>query len=350
MITIDVRLPLEHFDLAVAAELRGRAVGLLGPSGSGKTSLLEAIAGLRRGVTGRIVREGEVLLDSAKGVRLPPERRRLGYVPQESLLFPHLSVEENVRYAMRGGSEEVFRDAVEILEIVPLLPRAPATLSGGERQRVALARAIASRPRLLLLDEPLAGVDVALRGRIVPYLLRIRDELAIPFLYVTHNTGEAALLLEEGLWLERGRLRATGPIGRVLEESARVGGDSGAVIENLFAGTLEELARDGVRGFRVGDARLFVPDPGHTGRGVYAVAPSDVLLAAAALPAVSARNVLEGMVSSARDAGGLRLVSVEASGLAWTVSLTAAAAAELGLEPGRRVWLAVKAAAFRPLS
>lgn len=349
MITIDVRLPLEQFELAVAAELRGRAVGLLGPSGSGKTSLLEAIAGLRRGVSGRIVREGEVLLDSPKGIRLPPERRRLGYVPQESMLFPHLSVEENVRYGMRGGGEEVFRDVVEILEIAPLLPRAPATLSGGERQRVALARAIASRPSLLLLDEPLAGVDVALRGRIVPYLLQIRDQLAIPFLYVTHNTGEAALLLEEGLLLERGRLRATGPIGHVLEESARLGGDADAVIENLFAGTLEEVAHDGVRGFRAGDARLFVPDPGHGGRGVYAVAPSDVLLAAAALPAVSARNVIQGVVTSVRDTGNLRLISVEASGLAWTVSLTPSAAAELGVAPGRAVWLAIKAFAFRPL-
>jgi molybdate transport system ATP-binding protein len=265
------------------------------------------------------------------------------------MLFPHLSVEENVRYGMRGGAEELFRDAVEILEIAPLLRRAPATLSGGERQRVALARAIASRPSLLLLDEPLAGVDAALRGRIVPYLLQIRDQLAIPFLYVTHNTGEAALLLEEGLLLERGRLRATGPIGQVLEESARLGGDSDAVIENLFAGTLEEAAHDGIRGFHAGDTALFVPDPGHGGRGVYAVAPSDVLLAAAALPAVSARNVIRGVVRSVRDAGNLRLVSVEAHGLAWTVSLTPSASAELGVAPGRAVWLAIKASAFRPL-
>ncbi len=183
MIELDFRLPLAPFTLDVSARLEGNAVAVLGPSGSGKTSLLEVIAGLRRGAAGRVALDGQVFLDSESGRFLGPEERRIGYVPQDSLLFPHLDAAGNVRFGLkRGAGEKTFAEAVSILEITPLLSRYPATLSGGERQRVALARAVATEPRLLLLDEPLAAVDVELKGRILPYLLRIRDEKRIPFL------------------------------------------------------------------------------------------------------------------------------------------------------------------------
>jgi len=217
LIELDVRLPLAGFVLEVRARFESSAVAVLGPSGAGKTSLLEAIAGLRK-AAGRIAIAGETVLDSERSVNLPPERRRVGYVPQDSLLFPHLTAAENVRFALQDGGRGagIFDEAVSILEIGTLLDRYPATLSGGERQRVSLARALATRPRLLLLDEPLAAVDVELKGRILPYLLRVRDEMRIPMLYVTHNAGEAVLLAREALLLREGRVEAAGPTAELL--------------------------------------------------------------------------------------------------------------------------------------
>jgi molybdate transport system ATP-binding protein len=172
MIDLDLELPLSTFTLRVATRLEGGVTVVMGPSGSGKTSLLEAVCGLRPRVRGRIVLDGEVLLDSAASLIRPPEARRIGYVPQDAGLFPHLTAGGNVRFGARGDRERTLA-AVSTLEIEPLLDRYPASLSGGERQRVALARALASHPRLLLLDEPLAALDLGLRERILPYLMRV---------------------------------------------------------------------------------------------------------------------------------------------------------------------------------
>ena len=205
----DLALALPRFELRAAAELPAGITAVMGPSGAGKTSLLEAIAGLRRGVRGRLELAGETLLDDDRGVALAPERRRIGYVPQDAALFPHLSVERNVCFGAAGDRAAVAA-AIEALELPPLLGRDPRTLSGGERQRVALARALATRPRLLLLDEPLAALDVALRERVLPWLLRVREAWSLPCLYVTHNVGEALAAAEHLLLLRDGRLEASG--------------------------------------------------------------------------------------------------------------------------------------------
>jgi molybdate transport system ATP-binding protein len=189
MIGLSITLPLADTTLVVEATLP-HATAVMGPSGAGKTSLLEAVAGLRPRTRGRIAVDGDALLDDARGVRVPPERRRIGYVPQDAQLFPHLSVRENVLFGARAAGGRV-SGVLEVLELTRLLDRRPSTLSGGERQRVALARALATDPRLLLLDEPLAGLDVGLRDRVLPYLLRLRAEWNVPTLYVTHQLGEA---------------------------------------------------------------------------------------------------------------------------------------------------------------
>src|SRR5437899_7778725 len=173
MIEIDLEVPLARFTLRVATRLGGGMTAVMGPSGAGKTTLLEALAGLRRKARGRVVLMGETLLDTAREVARPPEKRGVGYVPQEAGLFPHLSAIANVRFGARGAAESV-DSAISTLELRGLLDRYPASLSGGEKQRVALARALASDPRLLLFDEPLAALDVGLKERILPYLLRIR--------------------------------------------------------------------------------------------------------------------------------------------------------------------------------
>jgi molybdate transport system ATP-binding protein len=170
------------FSLEVSVTLGGRVTAILGPSGAGKTSLLEVIAGLRRNAVGRVVLDETRFLDSRERLCVPPERRSIGYVPQEPALFPHLDVGNNVRYGLRDavGAGRLIEETTALLEIGPLMRRFPQTLSGGEAQRVALARALVTKPRLLLLDEPLAALDSELKGRILPYLMRVRDEPKSP--------------------------------------------------------------------------------------------------------------------------------------------------------------------------
>ncbi len=201
LIIRDLVLPLAHFTLEVSVEMRARSTALYGPSGSGKTSLLELIAGLRRPVAGRIELNGRVVTDA--NVFVPPRLRRVGYVPQDDALFPHLSVRQNIFY---GAKEKQHDGIIDILEIGPLLDRGVKRLSGGERKRVALARALLSHPEVLLLDEPLTGVDIALRDRVLDYLVRIRDEVAIPTVYVTHQLDEVRVMCEEVVVMERGRV------------------------------------------------------------------------------------------------------------------------------------------------
>lgn len=209
-----LRLPLAPFTLEADASLGGRVTAIFGSSGAGKTSLLELIAGLRRPEAGRVVVDGAALTDAGARVFVPPHRRAIGYVPQEGALFPHLSVRRNLLYGCRAGESRpaglTLEHVSEVLEIAPLLERGIATLSGGEKQRAALGRALLASPRLLLLDEPLAGLDVPLRERLVPYLARVRDEFAVPMLYVTHSPDEIMALCDDVLILHRGHIAQRG--------------------------------------------------------------------------------------------------------------------------------------------
>ncbi len=206
----EVRLPLGAFSLEIDAVLEAPITGLFGPSGAGKTSLLDLIAGLRHPAAGFVALDGEILSDHESRRHLPPRLRRIGYVPQDLGLFPHLDVGANLIYGRpRDASEDgLFSVAhvAEVMEIAPLLQRDIKTLSGGEQQRVAFARALLSVPRLLLLDEPMSSLDSRLKKRLVPFLLRMRDEFRIPLLYVTHDVAELDALCDEVLVLERGRL------------------------------------------------------------------------------------------------------------------------------------------------
>ena len=206
MIALDIELTQGSFTLNAAVRLEARAAALFGPSGAGKTTILDAIAGLRTPRRGSIVIDDRVLFSTDAGVNLPPHKRHVGYVPQDVALFPHMNVRRNLLYGRHPGLSPDLDLVVGMLEISPLLDRRVTDLSGGERQRVAVGRALMSGPSLLLLDEPLAAVDVPLRRRILPSLLRVRDELRIPIVYVSHDRDEAEELADVVVTIEQGQV------------------------------------------------------------------------------------------------------------------------------------------------
>jgi molybdate transport system ATP-binding protein len=214
MLRVDVEKRLGEFILGVRFEAAGGATALFGPSGAGKTSVVNMIAGLLKPDRGAIALDDTVLFDAARGIDMPPHRRHIGYVFQEGRLFPHLSVRQNLDYgrrmnALKPDASEHERIA-KMLDIGHLLDRRPGKLSGGERQRVAIGRALLTRPRLLLLDEPLASLDMARKLEILPYLVRLRDEAGVPMVYVSHTASEVRRIATNVVRLDAGRVVATG--------------------------------------------------------------------------------------------------------------------------------------------
>ena len=216
MLRVDIAKQLGEFSLSASFESAGRVTGLFGASGAGKTSLINVIAGLLKPDHGTVVVDGETLDDTAAHVHVPPYRRRIGYVFQDARLFPHLDVRQNLDYGRRMNAladDAAQRKRVtDLLDIGHLLDRRPGKLSGGERQRVALGRALLSKPRLLLLDEPLGSLDEGRKVEILPYLVRLRDEAGIPMVYVSHDAAELRQLATQIVMLQRGRVTSFGGV------------------------------------------------------------------------------------------------------------------------------------------
>ncbi|HSF16450.1 MAG TPA: molybdenum ABC transporter ATP-binding protein, partial [Vicinamibacteria bacterium] len=346
MIHVTVRLPLDSFELELSLDMKEPMTALFGPSGVGKTSLLETIAGLRQPAEGEIRIDGELLFSSSKRVWLPPGLRRVGYVPQDALLFPHMSVRRNLGYGMRVDEGSIPFDAVvDALEVGHLLDRAPRTLSGGERQRVALGRALLSGPRLLLLDEPLAALDVGLKERILPYLHRVRDHHRIPALVVTHDVFEVLTLCDEVVVLERGRVAGRGAPRAVLARPGEGGEFYRGRFENLLdVRVVAQEPEEGITRVQTGAGlELVIPHrPDLLGRqelvGIFA---EDVLLARKPPEGLSARNLIPGIVEAIDERGGVAMVRVATPEPIY-VKLTHRAVAQLGLEARASVHLIVK--------
>ena len=338
------------FTLDAAFRTRGRLTALFGPSGSGKTTLVDAIAGLVRVRRGNVRVDGATLLDTDAGIDLPPHRRGIGYVFQEGRLFPHLSVRQNLLFgrafarARRPGAP-AFDAVVALLDLGRLLTRRPAGLSGGEKQRVALGRALLARPRLLLMDEPLAALDEVRKAEILPFVERLRDEAGVPIVYVSHALAEIARLADTVVLLEAGRVVTAGPTTRVLD--GRPGllareREAGVVLEGRVAA---HDARYGLSRLATPAGDLHVPGLAHpVGATVRAlVRARDVMLAIEEPRGVSALNVLPGTVAALWEDGEAWIevrVACGASHLAARV--TRRSVDVLGLVPGRPVFAAVK--------
>jgi molybdate transport system ATP-binding protein len=216
MLRVDVTKQLGEFSLEATFESQGRVTGLFGASGAGKTSLINMIAGLLRPDRGSIALDGETLDDTTAHVHVPPHRRRIGYVFQDARLFPHLNVRQNLDYGRRmnrlAEDPTQHKRITDLLDIGNLLDRRPGQLSGGERQRVALGRSLLSKPRLLLMDEPLGSLDEGRKVEILPYLVRLRDEAGIPMVYVSHDAAELRQVATQIVMLRGGRVTALGGV------------------------------------------------------------------------------------------------------------------------------------------
>ncbi|MBN3255738.1 molybdenum ABC transporter ATP-binding protein ModC [Pectobacterium brasiliense] len=221
MLQLDFHQQLGSLELRVQSELPANGItAIFGVSGAGKTSLINAVVGLTRPDGGRIVLNNHVLVDTQQRIFLPPEKRRIGYVFQDARLFPHYRVRGNLRYGMAETMESQFDDIVNLLGIEPLLNRYPRTLSGGEKQRVAIGRALLTAPELLLMDEPLASLDLPRKRELLPYLERLAKEVNIPILYVSHSLEEIVRLADHVVVLDKGKVKAQGLLEEVWASSA----------------------------------------------------------------------------------------------------------------------------------
>ena len=327
---------------------------LFGPSGCGKSTILAAVAGLLRPDDGRVVLDGAVLLDTKGRIALPPERRRCGLVFQDARLFPHLSVETNLRYGLRRAPRDAqgpgFEEVVALLGLASLLARRPGRLSGGEKQRVALGRALLARPRLLLLDEPLAALDAGRRAEVLPFLARLREAARLPILYVTHALDEVDALADRMVLLEDGRVLASGRVEALamrtdLPLAARR--DAGAVLACTVAG--HDAARGLTRLDFAGGALLVPQRPDAPGTAArIRIRARDVAVATVKPEGLSTQNVLPATITAIEPAPTPHeaFVRLRLGGTDLLSRITQDSVRRLGLAPGLAAWAVIKAVTF----
>ena len=363
-LTVRVRLPLDRFELNIDLHTEKHVTGIFGVSGAGKTSLLETICGVRRQARGMIALGAETWLDSDRGVFVKPSQRHIGYVPQDGLLFPHKDVRHNLlagrKRGLRRGHpvQRTFETVVHILELGPLLERSVHTLSGGERQRVALGRALCSGPRLLLLDEPFASLDLALRRRLLPFLRRVRAEFQIPMLFVSHDPLEVQALCDDLIVLREGRVISHGDPRSVLTASDIFPLAEQHGFENILpCYAVEGSGSSGqVRLGEGGDTEgapvelVTLRSEAQPGEALLAGIPAhDIMLATQRPEGLSARNVLPARITQLRSVGHVGLATAELSPdlPPLTVEVTEKSFVELGLRMGSEVFLVIKATSCR---
>lgn len=351
-LVVALRHRLGALDLDVVFEARGRLTALFGPSGAGKTTVVNAIAGLIRPDQARVVIDGQTLTDTERTIAIPPHQRRIGYVFQDARLFPHLTVDGNLGYgrwfAPRRERYADKEQIVRLLGLAPLLTRRPGDLSGGERQRVAIGRALLASPRLLLMDEPLASLDHRRKDEILPYIERLRDELHIPIVYVSHALNEVVRLATDVVVLAEGKSVAAGPAGEILRgldlmPALERGEEGGSVLDMRIAGYDETFAMTTLTA-PAGEAHL----PGRhgaTGDSVRVlIRARDVMVATRVPQQISALNVFRGRVAAVRPLdASTAIVTIDCSGTPVVSRITRQSVSALDLKEGMTAYAIVKA-------
>jgi molybdate transport system ATP-binding protein len=350
-VQLDVKLKKKvgDFQLDTDFSLSGRRIGIFGPSGSGKSTLMNLLAGLIQADSGYIRLEETVLFDSSKKINLMPEKRRVGVVFQHAHLFPHMSVRSNVLYGWkRTRSENRHIDPEmlsEVLGIGPLLERSVRTLSGGERQRVALARTMLSCPRLILMDEPLSGLDENLKFQIIPYLKRVFTEFQIPLLFISHSMLEMRLMTEEVLVVEQGCIKQQ----LATEELARSSWNYGrqGYVNLLKLGP--SSPHHDLYLCQWGDTNLILTEPGEKEENLYELDAREIILFKRHPEATSARNLLKCRVRQVYMSGNRARVELACSENLLIAQIVPESVRELQIEPGSEVIAAIKASVFKKI-
>jgi molybdate transport system ATP-binding protein len=347
---VDVELVRGSFRLAARFSAPPGLTALFGRSGSGKSTLVDIVAGLARPGRGTVAVDGKVLVDTAAGVFVPRHERRIGYVFQDSRLFPHLSVRHNLLYGRwftrhdGNGAATDLGAVVALLGIEHLLERRPASLSGGEKQRVAIGRALLAHPRVLLMDEPLASLDDARRAEILPFIERLRDEAGVPILYVSHSVAEVARLATTVVILGEGKVTAIGPVADILPQADS--GEGGSMLEAVVTRHDErfQLSTLATQAGELQVPRLSAPMGAKVRTYIRA---RDVMVSLEPPPQISALNVLAGRVAEVVTAAGAQAdVRLDCNGASLTARVTAKSVQALGLAPGRPVYAVIKSVSF----
>lgn len=340
---------LGDFEWQAKFSVEGGQLGVFGPSGSGKSTLMNLLAGLLKPDNGHIHLDGAPIFDSAFSINLPPEKRRIGVVFQHAHLFPHMGVKRNLLYGFRRTPPHERKidaeDLIEALNLGPLLGRDVKTLSGGERQRVALGRTLLACPRLILMDEPLTGLDEALKYQIIPYLRQVFNKFEIPYIFISHSLNEMRLMTDRVLEFTQGAM--TGESSSELLARRGMGTGQAGYSNLLEMDRLHE--GDGLFVYRWGDQEICLSNGSDQKTAMFEISSKDITLFKRHPEASSARNMLNCRVTKIFEAGNRIGVELDCNGQQLVSQVVGSAARDLGLENGSEIIAVIKASAFRRL-
>ncbi len=347
---LNLKKQFGSFFLKMDADISGERIGIFGDSGSGKSSIVNLVAGLLQPDKGEIFLDGEALFSSRDHLNISPEKRRIAIVLQQAMLFPHLSVKNNLLYGYRRCAEQhrkIKPDAlIDLLKLEPLLHRGVNYLSGGEKQRVALGRAVLANPRLLLMDEPLSALDDKLRYQIIPYLRSVSEEFRIPYLFISHSVNEMQLMTEQILVVNGGALIEVTTPERLARN--RMAQSQGGYLNLLHLA--DPVNQHGLFACRWGKNTLLVSTGANCSeKSLFELSSREIILFKKHPEAISARNLLECTVEEMFNSGGRIGIVLSADGEKLIAEIVQSAADELNITPGSPLFAAIKASSFRRL-